>query len=227
MKPTVFICTPAHGGWLYYRYTFTLLGLVMAGVNFKIRVDPFSAMITTSRNNFITEFYDNAEEWGLTHLLWLDADVAVDPEGVQRLLAWTEQGIDAVALRIPHKVCYPTGMKYSIWKPKPVEGKDGLYEVDAAATGCFLLTRKAVFALCEAAIKEGREYKHFKTSDRSQSRRVIDVFTVGIRGEEYDSEDWSMCHQLKALGIPVHVDATIPVSHFGVAEFRGEPPEEG
>ena len=217
-RPSLFIGTPAYGGWVHHRYMFTILALGQTGLNVAVQVDPWAALVTMSRNDLITEFYNSAEKNGWTHLLWLDADVAVEAEGILKLLSW---GRDAIAARVPLKATFQDGMKYSV--REPVLCEDGLYKVDAAATGCFLLSKRAAFALCEKARKEGRVYKAFNTANPNYYREVFDVFTVGVRGQEYDTEDWAMCHALQDLGIPVYVDASIPVSHFGMAEYRGRP----
>ncbi len=213
----LYIGTPAYSGWVNYKYMFTILGLGAVGINATVQIDPWAALLTMSRNDLITEFYNSAEKNGWTHLLWLDADVGVDPAGIRKLLNWNK---DAIAARVPLKAYYKDGMKYSVRNPRLVENK--LYEVEAAATGCFLLSKKAAFALCEKARAEGRIYGAYNTANPAYHREVFDVFTAGVRDGEYATEDWSMCYQLHELGIPVYVDPTIPVSHFGINEWHGE-----
>lgn len=217
-RPMLMVATPAYAGQVHYRYMFSVLNLVTAGLTNYIFIDPWAALVTISRNDAITFFYQEHKKWGWTHLLWLDADVAVDVQGVQRLLS---HGVDAVAARVPIKAFYRSGQKYSVRNVMGQEGK--LLVVEAAACGCFLLSKKAALDLCEKAKREGRVYKAYNTEYPEYYREVFDVFRVGVRGEEYDTEDWWMCHELQELGYKVYVDPAVVVEHYGTHGWVGEP----
>lgn len=209
------IGTPAYSGWVNYRYMFTVLGLVTSGISCTVQVDPWAALLTTARNDMVTEFYRMWPENRWTHLLFLDADVAVEPESILRMVG---RGVDAIAAPIPLKGIFPDGPKFSIQNPRESD-RVPLLEADAAATGCFLLSKAAVFALVEKAKAEGRVYRWPSLRNPGTYREVYDVFTVGTVDGAYDTEDWSMCRQLRELGFTIYVDPTVRASHYGVHEF--------
>ena len=45
-----------------------------------------------------------------------------------------------------------------------------------------------------------------------------DVFRTGVVGDEYLSEDYWVCRELRRLGFPVYLDPTIVTRHSGMME---------
>ena len=161
-------------------------------------------MITRARNELITQFYEQKEDF--THLLWLDSDVAIPAVGLQSLLS---HNVNVIAAPVPIKDLNP-GAHQSI-RNVYEEVKPYLYKAEAAATGCLLMTRQSVCDLVESA-----EIYHL-TDDNE--RKLYNVFEVGIRGKQLMSEDWDICYKLKKLNYDVYVDSSFSVLHAGTYNY--------
>lgn len=216
--PHVFIATPCYGGVVHKNYTLSLLEYVSYGIPYTVQFLDECSMITLGRNDLITQFYMDMDKNGYTHLLWQDADVHIPAQGLIKLLS---HNVDVVAARVPIKA--PVNpMKYSV---RNIIGqvKPDLLKVEAAATGAFLMSKKAVKALIDNAKKNDDIYRMFYTANESYFREVYDVFKVGIREKEYMTEDWFICYKLQELGFDIHVDPTIIIDHTGSFTYHGQP----
>lgn len=214
----VFIATPCYNSVVHKNFTLSLLEYISCGIPYTIQFIDSCSLVPMARNDLITNFYEQADKKGYTHLLWQDADVCMPGNGLLKLLS---HEVDIVAARVPLKMpIYP--MKYSVRKVKE-HIKPDLLSVEAAATGAFLMTKKAVFDLIEDAKKNDKIYKMFMTENESYYREVYDVFGVGVRDKEYMTEDWCMCYTLQDLGYTIHVDPTVQIQHAGTFVYQGEP----
>ena len=199
----IFIGTPCFDYKVNSNYVNTLLEFKENGIDFV----PFflhDSLITRARNELITQFYENKEDF--TYLLWLDSDVAIPATGLQSLLS---HNVDVIAAPVPIKDLNP-GAHQSI-RNVYEEVKPYLYKAEAAATGCLLMTRQSVCDLVESA-----EIYHL-TDDNG--RKLYNVFEVGIRGKQLMSEDWDICYKLKKLNYDVYVDSSFSVLHAGTYNY--------
>lgn len=194
----IFIGTPAFGGQVYTNYVNTILQLSMSGLRFSLYQITNDALVTRARNTLITEFHRHGAS---THLLFLDADVGIPPQGIARLL---QAGKDAIGARVALKTFDAGGrMLYSHGEILAREGELGV--VDRIATGALLLSRKAVDALVEEA----------DTYEIPDQGTFYDVCKAGAVGNEYVSEDHWLCDALTARGFKIYVDTSIPTIHAG------------
>lgn len=203
----IFIGTPCFEYKVNANYTTTLLEFKEQGINF-VPYFLHDSLITRARNELITQFYEQKEDY--THLLWLDSDVAIPASGLQSLLS---HQVDAVAAPVPIKDLNP-GAHQSIRRTY-AEVKPYLYKAEAAATGCFLLSKQAV---CDLVENSSVYYV-----DDTSTRKLYNVFEVGIRGKQYMSEDWDICYKLKELGYEIHIDSSFPILHAGFHNFTRGP----
>jgi hypothetical protein len=210
---SVLIGTPAYGGMVHSDFVNALLGYQRAKVNFALMTIGNESLITRARNTIVSEFHARTE---FSHLLFLDADVLLPPEGLQRMLA---SGCDVIGAAVALKGRRPDGSR--IFNIGRLLGEAGpLYQVERIGTDALLLSRGAVDALVAEARREGRVYSR-GTDTRGvelQAPVQYDVFRVGVVGEEYLSEDFWVCRQLRQLGFPVHLDPTIVTRHSGTME---------
>jgi hypothetical protein len=214
----VFIGTPCYNGNVHKNYTLSLLEYISVGIPYTVQFLDSCSLVTLGRNELIAQFYRDADKNGYTHLFWQDADVHLPGAGLIKLLS---HNVDVVAARVPIKApLYP--MKYSVRNVKK-HIKEDLLQVEAAATGAFLLTKKAVFDLIEDAKRKDRVYRMYMTDNEEFYKEAYDVFGVGVREKEYMTEDWYMCYTLQDLGYDIHVDPTVIVSHAGTFVYQGEP----
>ena len=206
MQNKIFIGTPCFEYKVNANYVKTLLEFEKLGIDF----EPFflhDSLITRARNELITQFYENST---FTHLFWLDGDVSIPGEGLQTLLS---HQIDVIAAPVPIKDLSP-GAHQSIRKTYE-EIKPYLYKAEAAATGCFLMSKKSVSALVKSS-------SYYFVNDES-TRRLYNVFEVGIRNNEYMSEDWDISYKLRELGFEIYIDSSFPILHAGIHNYTRDP----
>lgn len=134
----IFIATPAFAGQVYMNYLTTLIDFLNTGIPFTVNFLGNESLITRARNTLITDFYNKKQ---FSHLLFLDADVGVERSGLLKLLNSEK---DVIAAPVPLKML--DEKKQRVFSTFNVKEKltDSLWEVEYAATGVFLLSRKAV-----------------------------------------------------------------------------------
>lgn len=206
MKHNIFIGTPCFEYKVNANYVKSLLEFEKLGIDF----EPFflhDSLITRARNELITQFYENST---FTHLFWLDGDVSIPGEGLQTLLS---HQVHVIASPVPIKDLNP-GAHQSIRRTYE-EVRPYLYKAEAAATGCFLMSRKSVSALIESS-------SYYFENDES-TRKIYNVFEVGIRNNQYMSEDWDISYKLRDLGFEIYIDSSFPILHAGIHNYSRGP----
>jgi hypothetical protein len=207
VKNKIFIGTPCFEFKVNSNYVKSLLDFTKNQIDF----EPFflhDSLITRARNELITQFYENSQDF--THLLWLDGDVSIPASGLQKLL---NENINVIATPIPIK-CFDSGAHQSVRRTYE-EVRPYVYKAEAAATGCLLMSKKAVISLIESS-------NHYFIDDNS-TRKIYNVFESGIRGNQLMSEDWDVCYKLRKLGYEIYVNSSFPVSHFGFHNYSRGP----
>ena len=206
MQNKIFIGTPCFEYKVNANYVKTLLEFEKLGIDF----EPFflhDSLITRARNELITQFYENST---FTHLFWLDGDVSIPGEGLQTLLS---HQVDVIATPVPIKDLNPEAHQ-SIRRTYE-EIKPYLYKAEAAATGCFLMSKKSVSALVKSS-------SYYFVNDES-TRKLYNVFEVGIRNNQYMSEDWDISYKLRDLGFEIYIDSSFPILHAGIHNYTRGP----
>lgn len=203
----IFIGTPCFEYKVNANYVNTLLNFKNQNIDF-VPYFLHDSLITRARNELITQFYENQENF--THLFWLDGDVSIPAEGLQSLLS---HQVNVIAAPVPIKDFHP-GAHQSIRRTYE-EIKPYLYKAEAAATGCFLLSKQAV---CDLV----RTSNHYYVND-TDKRKIYNVFEVGIRDNQYMSEDWDISYKLRDLGYEIYIDSSFSISHFGFHNYSRGP----
>jgi hypothetical protein len=213
IAPRLLIGTPAYGGMMHSDYVSALLMYQRAGIDFALMNIGNESLITRARNTIVSEFHAREE---FSHLLFLDADVLLPPAGLRRLL---DAGRDVIGAAVALKGRNAAGGR--IFNIGSLRGEDGaLYEVERIGTAALLLSRAAVAALVDAAQREGRVYSrgfHLRGTELKAGVQY-DIFRTGVVGDEYLSEDYWVCRELRRLGFPVYFDPTIVTRHSGMME---------
>jgi len=207
------IGTPAYGGMMHCKTVEQLLLYQHAGLEFSLMTVGNESLITRARNSVISEFHARGEH---DHLLFLDADVVLPVDGLRRMLA---AGVDVVGAPVALKGRNRDGSR--IFNLGRAVGEAGsLVCVQHVGTAALLLSRKAVDALVRKALDEQRVYKRSSRLRGEDVRSNVhyDIFRVGVVGEDYLSEDYWVCHELRALGFGIHVDPGIVTRHLGMVE---------
>ena len=207
MKHKIFIGTPCFEYKVNANYVKSLLEFSKNNIDF----EPFflhDSLITRARNELITQFYENSQNF--THLLWLDGDVSIPASGLQELL---NENVNIIASPVPIKDLTP-GAHQSVRRTYE-EIRHYVYKAEAAATGCFLMSKQSVIDLVESS-------KYYFSDDYSE-RKIYNVFESGIRDQQLMSEDWDICYKLRELGYEIYVNSSFPVSHFGFHNYSRGP----
>lgn len=203
----VFVATPAYNGWLHMSYHRTVLGISHEVPTMtSIAVD---SLVPRARNGLITKFLDHTD---CTHLLFLDADVGLEKGAVTRMLSREKDVIAALVplKNRPDRVSFPVGSIVSR------EGE--LVEVEYIPTGCLMMSRKAVAALCEGA---PIYYRLDRPGEKCYEACKSEVGSLaGEQRVRYIPEDFYICKRLRALGFNVWVDPTIRTEHSGMFTWR-------
>ncbi len=206
----VMIGTPAYGGMVHCDFVAALLQYQHSGLRFALTTIGNESLITRARNTILAEFHVRAQ---FSHLLFLDADVHLPAAGLRRLLAHRRDVIGAaVALKGRNA---DGSRRFNLGRAC---GEDGeLLLCERIGTAALLLSRRAVDALVQDALADGRVYSRGLTG-RGDTRAAVhyDVFRVGVQGEEYLSEDYWACETLRRLGFAIHVDPSVVTQHHGV-----------
>lgn len=206
------IGTPAYAGMVHLDYLNSIADYYRAGLRFAISAIGNESLITRARNAILARFHEETE---YSHLLFLDGDVYLPASGVARLLA---HEVDVIGAAVPLKGFNERGER--IFNVGQCLGERGpLHEVERIGTAALMLSRRAVDALVEEAKQAGDTYQRLLSRGAPVARVHYDVFKVGVVGGDYLSEDYWVCHRLRALGFPVYVDPEIPTRHQGVTEF--------
>lgn len=213
-KTKIMVGTPSYNGQVYVDYVRTLLDLTANGLSYSWNVVIADSLVARARNTILTEFHQRAD---LTHLLYLDADVGIRGQDVRRLL---EHGKDVIGAPVRLKI---QGADKPVFSVGEVLSRTGtLACVTRIGTGVLMLSRKAVDRLVEHAIEDERTYAVDPlTVGDVPSGMHYDVFRQGATDGKYVSEDYQVCHTLRALGFAVFADLGIRTKHFGTYEFRG------
>ncbi|MDE2084326.1 MAG: hypothetical protein KGI64_05645 [Xanthomonadaceae bacterium] len=211
--PRLLIGTPAYGGMIHSDCVSALLQYQRAGIDFALMSIGNESLITRARNTILSEFHARTE---YSHLLFLDADVLLPPAGLRRLLG---SGRDVIGAAVALKGRNAAGGR--IFNIGALRGEDGaLYEVERVGTAALLLSRAAVDALVNDARTHGRVYSsgYNVRGVELQASVQYDVFRTGVVGDEYLSEDYWVCRELRRLGFPVYLDPTIVTRHSGMMQ---------
>lgn len=210
----ILIGTPAYNGNIHTEYLHAALAFKTAGINFAIQTISNESLITRARNTLINSFWEKEE---FTHLLFLDADVFLDVNGLRNMIYYNKDVIGApVALKGKNK---DGG---TIWNTDIfLDVEPGLQSVTFLGTAVFMLSRHAVSKLIEDAEKNNNFYStqsQFISKEECDPKRY-DIFQVGVVDNRYLSEDYWVCHKLRQLGFEILVDTSIITRHSGVVAF--------
>lgn len=222
------IATPAYGGLVTTVYLTSVINtythLIKTGLVEDVNVFTLGneSLISRGRNkcarHALTEGYDK--------LLFIDADMAWQPEDVELLLRSDKPIIGGT---YPFK-CFPITINFN---PLP-EGNDtfgqyryqdnyfnfikkhaapnGEVEVKHLPTGFMLIDTKVLVDLAQSGKVE--RYETFQP-DTQETNVFYDFFPVRVKNGRYESEDWAFCSIAKEAGYPIYLQTKVVCGHYG------------
>lgn len=211
-KPRVFLATPAYHGGIAGAHFASVIKALPRVVGSGVAVDHFLLIgcchVDDSRNICVREFLKS----DCDHLLFVDADVGFQPEGLYRIC--THEG-DIVAGVYPRKemsLSYPL----TIDGEAVSAGEDGLIREGVASVPAgFLRISRAVLERM-ADLRLDRTFRSGEGGDA-----VPIIFERSLKNGNRLSGDVAFCHWARELGYAIHVDALQQFIHEGPARFAG------
>jgi hypothetical protein len=238
-KPFVVVATPCYGGLVNQNYMLSILKLLQQASGGEFDLDIVllggDSLITRSRSVLVSRFLDNPRA---THLMFVDADIAFEPNQFLRLLrlgkdfaagAYPLKQIDWLAIPRRAVIGEPlaaAGLSYvgQICEGDQLRREGGFATAKYAGTG-FQLIRRAVF---ERLIGAHPELKfravHTLTNETPNSNNLYALFECTIDPETgvYLSEDYAFCQRWRALGGEIWLDLQSKLTHAGMSYYDGD-----
>jgi hypothetical protein len=236
--PSIFVATPCFGGLVTTGYMMSVIKLMQLGerCGFSISLNLLGrdSLVTRSRNTLVSQFLLTQDA---THLMFIDSDLAFEPELVHRMLAFDEDVVGgmypakALTWDPPAKIKErePPQMAALQYVGKFCQGAElerrgpfatGIY----CATGFMLIKRGALERLIAAHPERAYTSDHVYAPKKSQ-QTFYALFECAIDPEtkEYLSEDFGFCRLWRALGGKIWLDVEGALTHTGPYDFVGNP----
>ena len=208
------IAIPAYDGKLNIKTAFALANLIPLasrhGVQIMLTHMSGCSIITKARNALVDNFMTS----DATDLLFVDADVIINPEAVMRLLALSTNK-DITAGIYPRR---GADRKFFLdffldSNDKLVFDVNGLMKIKSIGTGFMMIQRHVL----ETMIERHPEWRYYNNVDDTHH---VAVFDFAIENGEYIGEDYLFCRRAEREGFSVYLDPTISLPHIGTQEFE-------
>jgi hypothetical protein len=206
------------------------------GIQVSLEMLGYESLITRGRNALVAKFLDTP---AATHLLFIDADIAFEPEQALRMLRLNEDVVagmyplkaifwDAAAVERVRAGEHPNTAPLH-YVGVPCEGpereeRDGFVTALYAGTGLMMIRRAALERMI-AAFPETRYSAAHTQPVPSGSPNQYALFDCMIDPEtrHYLSEDYAFCQRWRSLGGRIWLDTRGTLVHIGQHEFLGRP----
>jgi hypothetical protein len=239
-KMNIFFATPCYGGQVTDQYFLSMFRLsqvlIQHGIRFRITTLRNESLITRARNILTAMFL---EDKSCTHLMFIDADIEFDPDGVIRMLAMDK---DIIAAAYPKKTINwdlvkraadqgndklsTFGADYAInlkvdKETRRVRTHMGAVEVLDASTGFFIVKREVIEKMVETHPE--LHYKHDSSIDPKFNPHCYAFWDTEIDpvDRRYLSEDYAFCRRWQRMGGEIWVDPNTKLNHVGSFTFEG------
>ncbi|QIG65678.1 putative glycosyltransferase [Ochrobactrum phage vB_OspM_OC] len=244
---SLFIATPAYGGSCNVNFAKSLLEITIIATKYQIPMKVHfianESLITRARSYCCDEF----KRSGMTHMLFIDADIEFNPLYVFYLMQLSETGsdYDILAATYPKKniawerVKAAVDRGYADENPNVLEHYAGDYVFNPLKTGSFkmvepmevaetgtgfMLFRKELLDDFDQAYPELLfKPDHVRDDNFNGSRDIMLYFQAEIDPESrrYLSEDYFFCQKARKLGKKVWILPFMNLNHIGTYVFKG------
>jgi hypothetical protein len=245
----VFIATPMYGGQCLGLYMKACLDLQMMcakyGIDARFSFIFNESLITRARNYLVDEFLRS----GMTHLLFLDADIHFDPNDVLAMIAMSLKHDDMHILGGPypkksinwnnialaarnHPEMDPGELSGLVgdFVFNPVKGGPQQFnvtqplEVMEVGTGFMLIKREVFEGFAKAYPEKAYLPDHRGTAHFDGKREIHAYFDCVIDpdSKRYLSEDYMFCQYARKIGYKVWICPWMRTDHVGSYHFTGD-----
>jgi hypothetical protein len=236
----VFVATPCYGGLVHQCYMQSAIALLQTGpvLGFRVSIELLGcdSLVTRARNALAAKFLDTETA---THLLFVDADIAFNPDQVVRMLRFN---VDVVAGMYPLKMIHwdaaacerarsgesldSAPLRY-VGVPgegEDFESRDGFVTGVYAGAGFMLIGRAALRRMIEAFPETRYTAAHTQPVpvDSPNQYALFDCM-IDPDTRHYLSEDYAFCRRWRSIGGRLWLDTRSELTHIGPYEFAGRP----
>ena len=239
-KPVIMIGTPCAAGLVTQAYMNSIIKL-MKHADFTCHAEMHltsvgnDSLITRARATIVAAFLDDP---AATHLLFVDADIAFEPDQVDRMLAFDKDVVGGLypikAIdwgRIPARFVHANeplaqaGLEYvgDVCSSDTRRQEAGFVTARHAGTG-FLLIKRQVFRRLIEAYPETR-YRAIQVYPApAASEHQYALFDCSVDPETgiYLSEDYAFCRRWRQIGGEIWLDLQSKLAHVGAHSYRGD-----
>jgi len=209
------IGTPAYNSLVHTDYLHSIISYTqIKDVQFSVLTLGNESLITRARNKIFSVFVKSEFDY----LLFLDADIMFPATELIKLFSHNKDLIGApVRLKDPNRVVFNFG-KILDDSQKP------LLEVDRIGNAIMLISKKLALDVVNYCEESGDYYYNNPNYSRgdevlSDKDKVYDVFKVGVKNNEYLSEDYWFCALARELGHKIFIDVSCQTIHNGVVSL--------
>ena len=247
----IFLGMPMYGGMLTEATLHGLLELQswthVNNVGMRIQTMGNESLITRARNTIVSMMMDQ-KDFVATHLLFIDADIGFTWQNIQRLLCADK---DVVCGIYPRKHIYFDKIKKTLQEnpnasddeieakalgynvnfddPLNLQGHDGFFPVNEAATGMMLVKREVFRTMFKKFPERKYVSDQIVNGVSYRSDNCYDLFAVGpyntpkdgISQMRYLSEDYYFSRLWQECGGQIWADLSMPLTHFGNRAYKG------
>ena len=245
----LFIGTPCYGGMITADYFKSCMQLVALAASKKIELQfgtiGNESLITRARNTLVQLFMDGDH----THLLFIDSDLAFNPEAVIRMIDYNKDVVTGIYPRktidwikvkkrlkenpdMPEDQLLAASLQYNlnVKDPNKILLDKGFIEVMDGPTG-FMLIKKEVFKkmakqypelkfVPDQHINQSHD-KEFDYHNTSDWNYTFFDTMIEPQTRRYLSEDYAFCRLWQNMGGKIYADIRSGMTHYGNYAFRG------
>jgi len=209
------IGTPAYNSLVHTDYLHSIISYTqIKNIQFSVLTLGNESLITRARNKILSVFVNSEFDY----LLFLDADIMFLATELVKLLNHNKNLIGApVRLKDPNKVVFNFGNVLN-------DSQKPLLEVDKIGNAVMLLSKRLALDVVNYCEETG--YYYYNNPDYSRGDKILsnkdkiyDVFKVGVKNNEYLSEDYWFCTLARKLGYKIFIDVSCQTIHNGVVSL--------
>jgi len=212
---TVMIGTPSLDGSLLVQYVSSLMmsrtlldqNGIQTDVNFLLQ----SSLIMEARNSIVADFLESRAD----DLVFIDADIQWDPQGLLRLLNHDAAVVSGAYRRKSEPLSFP--IRFPGGATVTLDRRTGLMEASRVGCGFLRLRRDALQTMTEKL----PQLRYNGTRPDGSKRSCWALFDTSLVDGELCGEDYTFCDRWRSVGGQVWLDPEIVLKHIGNRAWEG------
>lgn len=233
----LWVATPCYGNMVTQQYLKSILKLQRAAIDrgLPLGVDTMGneSLVTRARNTLVATFLDRPQ---FSHMLFIDSDIAFEPEPVFRMLEsghevvggvypikWLDWNRIAQATRAGHPAPEPASLHYAVdFEGGQIKGEKGFARARYVATGFLMIARTALERMRDALPDHKISVTHVAGLPPSENHYAFFDTMIDPQSRQYLSEDYAFCKRWQGIGGEIWVDLQSKLTHIGSHAFQGD-----